>query len=75
MHKHPRGIIKDSSKEQDEVVIDKKDIVPASRISLSIRLSGNFEALGWFLSISYNWQIIEDSVGDSVLVATRKGGE
>ena len=73
--KYPRGILKKSSTDRDEIVINEEDIVkPKTVIDPALRGNGNFAGLGYFLNSLYTWQIIKDNLGYLILVATKKGG-
>lgn len=70
--RYPKVIIK--SEDSDTLVIEKEKIVCSMTTSAPPlnRIKGNLKDLGWWLSNSFEWNIVTDDKGELVLVCTKK---
>lgn len=70
-----------SEPRRDELIIDENLIIEPKEgeirygkyLFAGIRTGGNIEGLGVYLPDQYDWEIVEDNCGTSVLVAFQKG--
>jgi len=69
--KYPKAILITDIK-TDEVIIDPFNIIKPIEQPFEVRVGGNLDGLGFYLSNDYNWSIVADEMGRPVLIKQRK---
>jgi len=74
MVKYLKGVLKNSLilEENTIEILEENTVLPHHLSSLIIRSEGNFKGKGYYLGRDYDWQVIEDDMGELVLLKLRK---